>query len=530
MKVLNFKLKIKVFSNFFQRFQTKNKRIFSFLSSIFVLVFSFFLLSCSSQAYKRNLNYSYEIESEPSRGNDEIDVMLGPVPVEENKEVSKWINYFQNRGYKHMVLYLERSTRYMGLMKKILKEEGMPEDLVYIALIESGFSSKAYSRASAVGYWQFLRGTGKRYGLKINAYVDERRDFIEATRAAANYFKSLYNLFGNWYLVMASYNAGENRIKNLVMKYQTRDFWYLARNKKLPRETINYVPKFLAATLIAKHPEKYGFINLNYQEPVSFDLVPLTHSIDLKKLAQHMKVSYTALRRLNPAFLSRYVPVYRTGATLIKVPKDRKLMATVALQKSKASFRYTKDFAYYRVKRGDTLSQIATRYRASVSQLQRMNGLSSRSFIRIGQRLKVPEASAYRSPKLSQRGKKISSQNKKLVQKGRYRVERGDTLWGIAKSLNISYQRLANYNKLSSKARLRVGQVLKIPNQNPNRSLSKTKAFSSKKYKYHSVKKGESLYKIAKKYNTTVKRLKELNSLSRSHLAVGQSLIVSSYP
>ncbi len=497
--------------------------------SIFFILFLFFLscISCSSNPYRENLSRYYQLDGHPSRGNEDIDVMLGPVPVEENKEVARWIDYFQNRGYRHMVLYLERSTRYRLLMKRILKEEGMPEDLVYIALIESGFSPRAYSRASAVGYWQFVRDTGRRYGLKINAYVDERRDFIAATRAAANYFKSLYNLFGNWYLAMASYNAGENRIKNIVMKYQTRDFWYLARNKKLPKETMNYIPKFLAATLIAKHPKKYGFNNLNYQPPISFDMVPLTHSTDLQKLAIHMNISYETLRRLNPAFLSRYAPAYRTGGTILKVPKNRKLMATVALQKARVKFRYTKDYAYYRVKRGDTLSEIARNYRASIRQLQRINGLSSRSFIRVGQRLKVPTASPYRNRK-----KRLHSKNKiaiKNISKRYYRVKKRDTLWEIASRLKISYKKLARYNNISLRSKLKVGQLLKIPRKKI-KNIKKRSLSQSKKYKYHSVKKGESLYLIARKYNTTVSRLKELNDLSENHISIGQSLIVNFFP
>ncbi|HVK60718.1 MAG TPA: lytic transglycosylase domain-containing protein, partial [Bdellovibrionales bacterium] len=179
---------------------------------------------------------------------------LEAIPLEVNKNVLQWIDYFQGRGRPHMERYLQRSTRYMPIMKKILRDNGLPEDLIYIALIESGFSSTAHSSASAVGYWQFIRGTGKHYNLKIDGYVDERRDFVKSTQAAAEYFKGLYSLFGAWYLAIASYNVGENRVKSLVMKNHTRDFWKLARENRLPDETTNYVPKFLAARLIAKDP------------------------------------------------------------------------------------------------------------------------------------------------------------------------------------------------------------------------------------------------------------------------------------
>ena len=177
---------------------------------------------------------------------------LDALPLEVNRNVLQWIDYFQGRGRPHMERYLQRSTRYMPIMKKILKDNGLPEDLIYIALIESGFSSTAHSSAAAVGYWQFIKGTGRRYGLGIDSYIDERRDFVKSTQAAADYFKGLYNLFGAWYLAIASYNVGENRVKNLVMKNKTRDFWKLARENRLPDETSNYVPKILSRTFDRK--------------------------------------------------------------------------------------------------------------------------------------------------------------------------------------------------------------------------------------------------------------------------------------
>ena len=490
---------------------------------LLLLALCFLILSCSSTPYKVaqvDPSYTYlSKEMVESQVKGRIDVMLGPVPVEDNKEVSKWIHYFQNRGRPHMVRYLERSTRYHNIMKAILREEGMPEDLFYISLIESGFNPKAYSRAAAVGFWQFLRSTGRRYGLKINAYVDERKDVIASTRAAANYFKSLYNLFGNWYLAMASYNAGENRIKNVVMKYQTRNFWELAHKKKLPRETMNYIPKFLAATLIAKNPNRYGFMDLNYQEPIDFDFVQLTHTVDLKKMARHMNISYQELRKLNPALLTRYVPVYRVGSTVLKIPKGRRLMATVAMQKSKAKIRYRDSYAYHRVQRGDTLSRIARIYKSSVKQIQRLNNLNSRSLIRIGQKLKVPPSKGYVPSKKRRRSTSSSYKT--------YKVRKGDTLSGIAQKFKVSQRTLRRLNKLSTRSVLKIGQRLRVSKASKKVKRSLAKTSKSNRYQYHFVKQGESLYVIAKKYSTTVSRLKKLNSLSRNIIKVGQSLIVS---
>jgi membrane-bound lytic murein transglycosylase D len=199
-----------------------------------------------------------------------------------------------------MERYLSRSTRYAPIMKEILRKEGLPEDLIYIALIESGFSSTAHSTASAVGYWQFIRGTGKQYRLRIDSFVDERRDFERSTVAAADYFKGLYNLFGAWYLAIASYNVGENRVKGLVMRNKTRDFWKLARERRLPQETVDYVPKFLAARLIGKEPAKYGFTDVEYMPPLEFSTVSFASPIDIRRLATEMGLRVRRSSRFEP--------------------------------------------------------------------------------------------------------------------------------------------------------------------------------------------------------------------------------------
>ena len=195
--------------------------------------------------------------------------------MDDNEQVDKWVNYFQTMGRDRMETYLSRSTRYIPMMKNVLREYRLPEDLVYVAMIESGFSPNAHSFANAVGYWQFIESTGKRHGLKVNSYVDERRDPVLSTRAAAEYFKDLYGAFGSWHLALASYNTGEYRVSRSVMRYYTRDFWYLSSKRSLPRETVNYVPKFIAAVRISKNPKKYGFDKIDYQVPLEYDTVKL---------------------------------------------------------------------------------------------------------------------------------------------------------------------------------------------------------------------------------------------------------------
>ena len=195
----------------------------------------------------------------------------GEIPLDDHPDVDKWIHYFTGRGRDYMQIYLERSSRYLPIMKAVLKEQGLPMNLVYVALIESGFSAKALSRANAVGYWQFIYGTGKRYGLKIDGFVDERRDFVLATKAASQYFKDLYSLFGSWHLALAAYNSGEYRVNRAVLRHYNRDFWYLSSKKALPRETRNYIPKLIAAIRISQDPQKYGFYNLDFQPLLSYE-------------------------------------------------------------------------------------------------------------------------------------------------------------------------------------------------------------------------------------------------------------------
>jgi membrane-bound lytic murein transglycosylase D len=399
------------------------------------------------------------------------------IPIEINHHVNKWISYFQGRGRKHMNRYLTRSGRYIPMMKDILREENLPEDLVYIALIESGFSSSAHSHANAVGYWQFIRGTGKSYGLEINGMVDERRDAVLSTYAAAQYFKSLYNLFGDWYLAIASYNVGENRVKRLVMKHQTRDFWTLVRKRGLPRETRDYVPKFLAATIIAKNPERYGFADIEFAEPLKYAKVESTRPLDLGKLARNMGVSYSEIKLLNPQFRTEYAPV-RDNKVVVKVPFEAKDKAIEVLAEStyvqtRKIADLERDYFYYRVLRGDTLSGIARRFRTRVTTLQKLNSMQRKTMLRVGRRIKVPvnneRAYSYMGDGKSSKVKpskpgRVYAKNRKFFSGRRVHVVRsGDTLIRIARHYGTSLSQIAKLNNMGNRSKIFVGSKLVIP-------------------------------------------------------------------
>lgn len=497
--------------------------------SLFVLIGVSLTLGCSSM--QRSSTEGSEATREAAINSSEVSSVdvesklrqpykspLGDVPMTDNKMTKKWMKYFLGRGRHHMDRYLARSSRYIPMMKNVLREEGLPEELVYVALIESGFNSKAHSHANAVGYWQFIRSTGKSFGLRIDGYIDERKDPVLSTRAAAAYFKALYNLFGSWHLSLAAYNTGENRVKNRVMRYYTRDFWELARRRALPRETRNYVPKFIAAATIAKSPEAYGFSSVNYQPPLSYDALEATHPISLKALSASLGVDHQEMKRLNPKFRGDYVPNYSGDKMMIRVPKGYQAQAVAALPAAKMDRpKYVyRDHYYYRVRRGDTLGHIARRHRTTVGTLRRMNRLGRRSMIRIGQRLKVPERGGYAKHRVA-----AKSSSKNADPDATYHtVRRGENLSLIARKYGVSVQKLKQLNRLNKRALLKVGQRLKLREAKPTNSTNQPAGGSS-----HIVRRGENLTLIAKKYRVSVPALKQANRLGRkSILRVGQKL------
>ncbi|MFN3454367.1 MAG: LysM peptidoglycan-binding domain-containing protein [Pseudobdellovibrio sp.] len=396
---------------------------------------------------------------------------LVTIPVEVNEKVEMWIRYFQGRGRPHMERYLARSTRYEALMKKVLRDNKLPEDLFYIALIESGFSSRAYSHASAVGYWQFIRGTGKRYKLQINRMIDDRRDPVLATQAAADYFKDLYGIFNSWYLSMAAYNVGEGRVLRAVKKYKTRDFWELSENKKaLPRETDNYVPKYIAAKLIAKNPDKYGFEGIDYMTPIEFDHLELTQPVNLRVMAEKMNINYEDFKDLNPKYKGEIAPLDGTKLSL-RIPPGSSEVAMLAANDSIASIV---DFVpdqdetqIYKVRSGDNLAKIARKFRTSVAYLREINDFSRKKRIRVGQKILVPDRTPLNDrptkTKTTNSGKNKSQKKRMVASPNFYVVKKGDNLAKIAQKFSLSVTELSKANNLQRKTKLRAGTRLTIP-------------------------------------------------------------------
>lgn len=245
-------------------------------------------------------------------------------PVTYNSRVKKWIKYFQTAGRPSFRRWLERSSRYIPAIQGEMQKANMPLDLAYLAMIESGFSSSANSHANAMGMWQFIAPTGHRYGLAIDWWIDERRDFEKSTKAAIGYMSDLFEQFGSWYLVAASYNMGENGVRRLISRYKTNSFWDLADRGALPEETRDYLPKMLAAMLIAKAPALYGFRGLEFQVPYAYDSLEVPGGTDLINLANHLGVSERSLTELNPELLKAFVP-REVKTHRIRIPKGSKI-------------------------------------------------------------------------------------------------------------------------------------------------------------------------------------------------------------
>ncbi|MFN7728218.1 MAG: LysM peptidoglycan-binding domain-containing protein [Bdellovibrio sp.] len=538
---------------------------------------SLFLVLLTSCAHKRTSNETplpvgavQDVESfrlsdpEPPAV---VDQELDNTPSEMNALVQQWVNYFQGRGRPHMERYLARSSRYSALMKRILKQNGLPEDLIYIALIESGFSSRATSRAAAVGYWQFIKGTGKRYGLEISGLVDERRDPVLSTQAAAEYYKGLYSMFGSWYLAMASYNVGENRVKREVMNHYTRDFWELARKKRLPKETINYVPKFIAAKMIGNNPAKFGFTDIDYEQPIEFDTVKVSHPVNLRLMASKIGLEYENFKQLNPKFKGEIAPAKRNGALELRIPVGQSEIAMNAARESAVDkvqmIADAGDTQTYKIKSGDSLYTIARKYRTTVAFLRDSNDLKPGRKLRIGQRIQVPDRTARKAATkvavvkpIPEKVGKPSDQEKattnpEVVRGGvvYYIVQPGDTLSAIADDYDSSISELRKMNRLSKGGVLKVGMRLKVPKddglpQDPNEAKTNVAAQTSGPTETasesataepetaaaaHVVRPGENLTTIAKKYGVTIQALRKANKLNnRSMLKVGARLVIPS--
>ncbi|MGD9045889.1 MAG: LysM peptidoglycan-binding domain-containing protein [Desulfobacterales bacterium] len=432
------------------------------------------------------------------------------IPRIMNKHVQAEINHFtQGREKSFFIEAYKRSGRYRPHIVPALKEAGLPEELSWLPLIESGFKVKALSRSRALGLWQFIPSTGYKFGLKRDKLIDERMDPIKSTRAAIDYLKELHAIFGDWTTVLAAYNCGEGRVLNVIRRQNVNyldNFWDLY--ERLPRETARYVPRFLATLHILDQPEKYGLNLAEVDRPIEHETVTITKQVHLKDVARSIGVEEKALRELNPELRYKISP--QDGYPLrVPVYKGDVLMAK--LDQIPVSSPPTRAYVYHRVRPGESLSLIAKKYRSSVARIMRANNLRRSNYIVAGRLLKIPQRGyRYKPPKIPK-----PKYNRDVV----HVVQKGDSLWTIAKQYGTTTKKIQRLNNLR-RTDLHKGQILTIYEAKP--SSPKTEGLNR-----YQVKRGDSPFLIAKRHNMALKRFLYLNQLwSSDTIYPGQMVYV----
>jgi len=428
------------------------------------------------------------------------------IPLIENQHIKKEIKVFQTKEKKLFEEAYKRSGRYHQMIVEELEKAGLPEELSWIPLIESWFKTRAYSSARALGLWQFISSTGYRFGLKRDRWIDERMDPIKSTQAALKYLNDLHSHFGDWTTALASYNCGEYKVKKVIRSQRLNyldNFWDLYL--MLPHETARFVPRFIATILIINDPEKYGFNLPNPDPPLEFNTIPMKSPVKLSSLSKALGLKDEELSFLNPELRHNATPDYEY---VLRVPVGYAERTLIALNSLPTWIPPETTYVLHKVRRGETLSRIAQRYKTSVSAIARLNRLRRVHLIRTGQRLKIPVRGQRRytpSPPL-----KLVKEGEKLV----YIVRRGDSLYRIASAFSTTVKKIKKDNKLKSNI-LEVRQKIVIQSGKPEGAT------------IYTVKRGDSPFEIARKYGMNLSILLGINGLSfRSKIYPGQELWV----
>ncbi len=439
----------------------------------------------------------------------EMAALQHDLPLTATDPVLSYLNFFETpRGRAIVGRGLRRAGRYRGMIARVLREEGLPQDLIYVAQAESAFEPLALSRARALGIWQFVASSGAKYGLDHTWWVDERRDPEKSTRAAARYLRDLYGMFGDWYLALAAYNTGEGNVMKAVERTGYADFWELHRRNALPRQTRNYVPIILALAMIAKDPAKHG-IDVQEDEPLECDAVEPGHPIDLRLAAEAIDADVELLKALNPELLRLVTPGDSDFVLLLPKGTAEQFSAEIAAIPPEKWLVWRR----YRVRQGETLASVARRFVVTPAAIAQANGIESGAALEEGQRLTIPAD----RPAATGLGVLV-----------RYRVRRGDTVERIARQFAVTPADIARWNS-SHGSSLLAGTTLKIyPGGHPlahssaqkvsntletkrlaNNSAQPAKASSEPVT--HPVQAGESLWSVARAYGVTVESLRRAN-------------------
>ena len=441
----------------------------------------------------------------------ELSALVHDLPLTLNERVLSVVSFFHTaKGRRILLNGLRRAGRYRELITAVLEEEGLPRDLIYLAQAESAFQPRARSRMRAVGLWQFITQRAREYGLEVNWWVDERRDPVKSTRAAARHLRDLYQRFGDWYLAMAAYNSGPLRVGRALERAGQADYWELVERRLLPRETSNYVAIILAVALMAKDPARYG-VEVEPDPPLRFETVKVDKPTDLRRIAEVIGVDVGTLRELNPHLLRNVTP--RQQDFVLYVPPGTGEMLAAELPRLPEAARVL--WQRHRVRRGETLARIAARYRTSAYTIAQANGISLRSMIHPGDTLLIPSGGGGGTDK--RRGRRRGGAEMA------YTVQSGDTLSAIAARYGTSAQALARANGISVTSAIRPGDRLLIPEG----GTGSLRPHPGNAERLHRVRSGETLWRLSRRYRVPVAALREANPfLAERELRPGDHLTI----
>jgi membrane-bound lytic murein transglycosylase D len=433
------------------------------------------------------------------------------IPLETNRHVDRALELFKGREKRFLIESYRRSGRYRPDIIKELQAAGLPEELSWLPLIESGFKIRALSRARALGLWQFIASTGYKFGLKRDNWVDERMDPEKATKAAIAYLKELHQIFGDWTTVLAAYNCGEGtvlkRIRTQRINYLD-NFWDLY--EKLPRETAFYVPKFIALLKILKDPEAYGITLPPVDEVIPKEEITIHKQVHLKTISKQIEVDYRMLYDMNAELRHHVTP---KSSYSLKVPLGKGEVLLAKIDDISVYRPPVPEYVVYRVRPGDSLSVIAERHKTSVGAIMAVNGLKRRDYVNVCWKLRIPTKKGYYPP-----AKRSYVQTAKF--KGKiieYRVRNGDSLWVIARRFKTTTKDIQALNNLNSSL-LRVGQVIKVP-------MGRIASPKPENSQVYHVQKGDSPYLIAKRHQMNLAEFLKINNMTpRSTIFPGQKL------
>lgn len=393
------------------------------------------------------------------------------IPVVYNAATKKWINYFTGRGRKHFQRYAERAGKYAPVLSKILNDQGLPRDLIYLSMAESGFSNSARSWAKAVGPWQFMPYTGRRYGLEVDFFIDERRDPLKATVAASMYLRDLYDRFGAWELAMAGYNAGEGKISRAIRRYKTKNFWKIIKGRYLKAETKNYVPKIMALAIIGKNLSSFGFNEVEFEKALDFEEIIVKGNTDLYKVADSVGVDFETMKKYNPEILRWQVAPHLSEYNL-RVPVGKKSVWETVADKE---FVQATDYMPYQLRGYATLRHVSRKFKVPADVLSELNGIGEKKRLYPKTVVLLPfrkthqprknrlYSDLYERPRKSvlrrraynrwvRRGRKLGEQitNPKQF----YIVKKGDTIWDIARKTGVNINTIIRSNYALVKRRM----------------------------------------------------------------------------